>query len=61
MRNIAEELADECVPIDDNLVKLTNFIDSKQFMKLSAPAQKLLEAQTLAMGTSINILVARIA
>ena len=61
MRNIQEELAKECVPIDDNLIKLTSFIDSKAFIGLSAPAQKLLEAQATAMAVYINILIARIA
>ena len=61
MRKIAEELAEECVPIDDNLKKLTEFIDSEYFMTLSAPAQKLLIAQSTIMGTYINVLAARIA
>ncbi len=61
MRKIAEELAKECVPIDENLTKLTEFMDSEYFMTLSAPSQKLLVAQSTAMATYINILVARIA
>ena len=60
-RNIQEELAQECVPIDDNLIKLTRFIDSAAFTALSVPAQKLLEAQATVMASYINILVARIA
>ena len=60
-RDIQMELAEEYIPIEEKLTKLTEFIGGDVFIELSAPTQKLLIAQSTAMGSYINILIARIA
>ena len=60
-RNILLELGKELELLDTKVVKLSKFIDTKNYRDLSMVSQLLLSSQLTAMATYINILVVRIA